>query len=162
VTTLRDGNINKAPPTTRKSRSRSGSGGWSSDNGNHKRSRKSRRDWSRSTSPLIPLREARAIKEAAEEAVNKEFSKKQKAEDERLKEKEMALEQEAAEIEKRMEREANSLVLLYSPNPSFGHTPPTAPPSQKETPTETTPIDEGSSPTANVNEIYTNEELTAA
>ena len=44
MTTLRDGDTNKPPPSTRRNRSRSGSG-WSSDD--NKDSRRSRRSWSR-------------------------------------------------------------------------------------------------------------------
>lgn len=169
VTTLRDGNINKPAPTasTRKSRSRSASGGWSSDDGNHKRSKKTRRDWSRSTSPLIPLKEARAIRRAAEDAVTKEMAEQEKADKERLKQQERRLEEEAAEIEKRMEMEANGHIQLYSPDRNESHTPPPRDSPQEKSP-EKTPQQETpeKSPPNNVsepvNEIYTNEELTIA
>lgn len=159
MTTLRDGDINKPPPTTRKSRSNSGSsgGGWSSDNGNHKRSKKTRRDWSRSTSPLIPLNEARAIRKAAVKAVNKEYSENLKAEELRLKQKDKDLETEAAEIEKRMEVEANG--CLYSPDNTISHTPPK--PTQKDPEKSPIKIPEINN-TETVNEIYTNEELSVA
>lgn len=124
VSTLRDVNINKPPPTARKTRSKSeSSGGWSSDNGNHKRNKKSRRDWSRSTSPLIPLSEARKIRRAAEDAVNKEFAESDLAEKVKQTQKDRQLEEEAAEIERRMELEANGEIHLYSPDP-VSHTPP--------------------------------------
>lgn len=154
MTTLRDGDINKPPPTARKSRSNSGSsgGGWSSDNGNHKRTKKTRRDWSKSTSPLIPLDEARAIRKAAVKAVNKEHAEILKADELRLKQKDKDLEAEAAEIEKRMQDEANGH-SLYSP---VSHTPPKA--AQKD-PEKSPPQTNNAEP---VNEIYTNEELTIA
>lgn len=144
------------------------SGGWSSDDGNHKRSKKSRRDWSRSTSPLIPLKEARAIRRAAEDAVTKEMAEQERADKERLKQQGQQLEEEAAEIEKRMEMEANGHIQLYSPDRNESHTPP--PPrespqdkSPEKSPPENSPI---KSPPNNVsepvNEIYTNEELTSA
>lgn len=158
MTTLRDGDINKPPPTTRQSRSRSGSsGGWSSDNGNHKRSKKTRRDWSRSTSPLIPLDEARKIRRAAEDAVTKEFTERDLAEKIKLQRREQELDAEAAEIERRMEREANGIAStnLYS-SPETSHTPPPPEPSQKE---KESPVEDAPNVSEPVTEIYTNEEL---
>lgn len=48
MTTLRDGDTNKPPPSTRRNRSRSGSG-WSSDG--YRKSGKFRRTWSRDNTP---------------------------------------------------------------------------------------------------------------
>lgn len=155
MTTLRDGDINKPAPTIRKSKSRSTSAGWSSDDGNHKRSKKSRRDWSRSTSPLIHIKEARAIQKAAADKVTKEMAEQLKADEERQKRKEQELEEEAAEIERRMEMEANGQIQLYSPDRNEGHTPPLKKTSNEQSPeNEKSPLRK-----EEINEIYTNEEI---
>lgn len=113
---------------------------------------------------MIPLKEARAIRRAAEDQVTKEMADQLKADEERLKQKERELEEEAAEIEKRMEREANGHIQLYSPDRNECHTPPL-----RESPKERTPekspqekTPEESPPSKSiepVNEIYTNEEI---
>jgi hypothetical protein len=108
---LRDGNTRKTPPTTRKSRSRSNSGsGWSSDD--NKRSRKSRRTWSRETSPSkdkFAIEPTKLLKSAKEiqRHVQQKLREQQEEEDKKMKEMERQLEEEANEIERRMEREAN-------------------------------------------------------
>lgn len=109
MTTLRDGDTRKTPPTTRKSRSRSGSGWSSDDNGNHKR-RKTRRTWSREASPSKNALEPNKLLKSAREIqrhVQKKLKEQQELEEQKMKEMEKQLEAEAEEIEKRMEREAN-------------------------------------------------------
>lgn len=84
VTTLRDGDTNKPPPSTRRNRSRSGSG-WSSDG--YRKSGKSRRTWSRSNSPakekpgLEPerlLRSAREIQIHVQQKLKEQEESKEK------------------------------------------------------------------------------------
>ncbi|CRK98148.1 CLUMA_CG011516, isoform A [Clunio marinus] len=66
VTTLRDGDINKPPPSSRRNRSRSGSA-WTSDGG--RKSDKSRKSWSReasSTREKISIEPEKLLKNARE------------------------------------------------------------------------------------------------
>ena len=110
VTTLRDGNTKKTPPTRQNdSRSRSGSG-WSSDNDNHKR--KKRRTWSRESSPSKGGIETNKLMKSARDIqrhVQQKLKEQQEAEERKMKEKEKQLEVEAEEIERRMEKEANGI-----------------------------------------------------
>lgn len=105
------------------------------------------------------MKEARAIRKAAIEAVNKEFAEKDIADKMKEQQKSKDLEQEAAEIEKRMEREANGEIQLYSPDHTISHTPPRP---AAETEPEKSPDDLQETTTEPVNEIYTNDELTVA
>ena len=113
VTTLRDGNTKKTPPTRQnnsRSRSRSGSGWSSDDHDNHKR--KKRRTWSRESSPSTNAVEPKGLLKSAKEIqrhVQQKLKEQQEAEEKRMKEMEKQLEVEAEEIEKRMEREANGV-----------------------------------------------------
>ncbi|KAL7038028.1 hypothetical protein ACKWTF_009434 [Chironomus riparius] len=110
VTTLRDGNTKKTPPTRQNdSRSRSGSG-WSSDNDNHKR--KKRRTWSREASPSKGGIETNKLMKSARDIqrhVQQKLKEQQEAEERKMKEQEKQLEVEAEEIERRMEKEANGI-----------------------------------------------------
>lgn len=84
MTTLRDGDTNKPPPSTRRNRSRSGSG-WSSDG--YRKSGKSRRTWSRDNTPakekigLEPeklLRSAREIQIHVQQKLKEQEESKEK------------------------------------------------------------------------------------
>lgn len=82
-----------------------------------------------------------------------------KVDEERLKQKERELEEEAAEIEKRMEREANGHIQLYSPDRNEGHTPPPRKSPKERTPEKSPEKSPPSKRVEAVNEIYTNEEI---
>lgn len=100
MTTLRDGDISKAPPSTRQNRSRSKSSGsgWSSSDG-YRKSRKDRhRTWSRENSPrreklaLEPeklLRSAREIQLHVQQKLREQQESEEKRQKE-LEEKEMS------------------------------------------------------------------------
>jgi hypothetical protein len=75
VTTLRDGNTKKTPPTTRRNRSKSPNG-WSSDEGN-----KRRRSWSKDTGAITPeklLRSAREIQLHVQQKLKEQEAEKEK------------------------------------------------------------------------------------
>lgn len=111
VTTLRDGNTKKTPPTRHNdSRSRSGSGWSSDDHDNHKR--KKRRTWSRESSPsreIGGIETNKLLKSARDiqRHVQQKLKEQQEAEEKKMKAMERQLEVEAEEIERRMEKEAN-------------------------------------------------------
>ena len=86
VTTLRDGDTTKPPPSTRRNRSRSGSG-WSSDG--YRKSGRSRRSWSKNRSPEKPGLEPERLLRSAKEIqihVQKKLKEQEEAKERKMKE----------------------------------------------------------------------------